>query len=306
MSLPKVTIVVVTYNALADTTECLRSLQGVTYGNVEVIVVDNASSDGSARTLAREFPTTVVIANPVNSGYAGGNNVGVRTALERGADYILILNNDTIVDKDVIIELRRVLDSDLSIGAVMPKIMCYDMPTTIQIAGASINRSTGFGRLWRHMRPDDGKIEEPYETDYISGCAFLAQRQVWEKVGLFWEPFFVYYEETDWSIRARDAGYRMVVAPKAKIWHKGSASFASHQTVYLQSRNRLYFVARNRTGLQWITGLPFVVADYLRRLVMYGVVNRDAMRVRALLLGVVDFFQGRSGRARHRDMSLIR
>lgn len=243
---PKVFVIVVNWNRASDTIECVRSLQDLAYSNFEVVVVDNASVDGSVTALGVEFPDLAVVRNTKNLGYAEGNNVGVRYALSRDADYVLLLNNDTVVDKDLLHELVRVATSYPGAGLVGPKIYDYGEPTTIWFAGASIDWSTGDSPHLGLGEYDAGQFNRVIAVDRLTGCAMMVGREVFERVGLFDPRYFLYYEDVDLCVRAAKAGYKSYCVQTAKVWHKESSSTNANQGsdlhAYYHLRNRLLFL----------------------------------------------------------------
>ncbi len=243
---PVVTVVVLNWNRASDTIECVRSLENIAYSHFEIVIVDNASTDGSANALEAAFPTVKIIRNQRNLGYAEGNNVGIRYALGRGADYVLLLNNDTVVDKDLLRDLVRAIRSDPRAGIVGPKIYDYWEPTKIWFAGAFIDWSTGESPHLGLGEHDSGQFNRILEVDRMTGCAMMVKRDVFERVGLFDPKYFLYYEDVDFCVRAAKAGYKSFCVQAAKVWHKESSSSKANQGsdlhTYYHTRNRLLFL----------------------------------------------------------------
>lgn len=253
-----VSIIILNYNGTKDTFACLESIQKlqVIGYKLQVVVVDN----GSKEKLKVKNEKCKVIRSEENLGFSGGNNVGIRYALEQGADYIIILNNDTQVDKNLVEELLEVAESDKKIGIVVPKIYFAkghefhksryketDRGKVIWYAGGNMdwNNIIGFHRGVDQV--DHGQFEKTESTDLATGCCMMVRREVLENVGLFDEAYFLYYEDADLSIRVKKAGYKIMYVPKALLWHlnAGSAggSGSSLQDYYI-SRNRLLFGMR--------------------------------------------------------------
>ncbi|MBL8157027.1 MAG: glycosyltransferase family 2 protein [Anaerolineae bacterium] len=246
---PAVSIIVLNYNGREDTLACLRSLEHLTYANVKVIVVDNASSDGSVEAIRAAHPRMTLIDTGANLGFTGGNNIGIRRALDEGADYVMLLNNDTVVAPDFVDLLVEAMQHDPTLGVVGPMIYYYSAPDTIWSAGGEIDWKQGTTRMIGLNEPDQSQFGlSPRLVDFISGCALMASRAVWEKAGLLDDKFFMYYEETEWCVRAGRAGYKLALIPSSMIWHKISieARAASPRTFYYMTRNRLLFL--NKTG----------------------------------------------------------
>lgn len=229
---PLVYIVLVNWNGKAVTLECLDSLAKVSYPNFAVLVVDNASVDGSVQAIREHHPNVVVLQQPTNLRFAGGNNAGIRYALERNADMVCLLNNDTTVDRHFLTHLVERLQSDPTIGAVAPKIYYHDEPMCIWFAGGKISLWTGTMRHIGIREYDHGQYETNRDIDYATGCCVLTTKDVIERVGMLDESYHMYTEDADWSMRIRRAGYRIVYEPKAKVWHKLSVASGGHLSLY--------------------------------------------------------------------------
>jgi len=232
----RVSAVVLSWNGREDTLSCLRSLAGE---GIDVIVVDNASEDGSAEAVEREFPAVEVILNDRNLGYAGGMNVGIRRALERGAEHVLLLNNDVELEPGAVAALLAEAEGA---GAVCPLITFSHDPETVWFAGASFDPRCGYnGRQQGFGRPASS-FTDVSETDRACGAAMLVTRSALDAVGLLDEDLFAYQEDTDWSLRARQAGFPLRVAPAARVRHKVSAATGgegSETALYYSTRNTL-------------------------------------------------------------------
>ncbi len=228
MSSPFVGIIVLNWNGLADTRECLQSLFRLTGPAPRIYVVDNGSSDDSVTLLHREFGERIVLmANSRNLLYAGGNNVGIVRALDDGCSHILLLNNDTIVDDLSLIELLKA-DKQHPNAVLCPKIYYADRPDTIWYAGGKLNlrRARIAHRGIREI--DQGQYDRPEKTAWATGCALFASRQVFETVGLLDETFQLYCEDVDFCLRALAAGFETFYVPQAKLWHKVSAAIGGN------------------------------------------------------------------------------
>ncbi len=216
---PAVSIIVLNYKGCEDTLACLRSLEHQTYPNVEVIVVDNDSGDGSAEAFRQEHPGVKIIETGANLGFTGGNNVGVRHALKHGADYVMLLNNDTIAAPDMLDVMIEVMEADPQIGVSGPMIYYFSAPETIWSAGGTIDWTRGATSMIGLNEDDKTQFGfSPRPVDFVTGCCLLARRAVWEQAGLLDEKFFMYYEETEWCVRATRAGYKIMLIPAAMIF----------------------------------------------------------------------------------------
>jgi len=272
VKLPQVTIIVLNWNGLNDTLDCLESLGQLDYQNYEAVVVDNGSVDGSVLVIRERFPGVTIIENGENLGYAGGNNVGLRYAMAQGADYALLLNNDTVVDPAFLRILVDAVEAEPAVGIAGPTICYHERPDVIWSAGGSIDWQRGSTRMVGLDERDEGQFgAEPRTVDFVTGCAILVRRTVMEQVGLLDERFFAYYEETEWCVRVARAGYKILHVPLAQIWHKISPSAQADSPLvhYYMTRNRLLFLKATGAGLgAWLHTL---FAEYLRTLISWSV-----------------------------------
>ena len=246
-SFPMCSVIVLNHNGKKHLKLCLDSLKKQTYLKYEVIVVDNASRDGSVNFIKRNHSWVRLIKSKTNLGYAGGNNLGIENA--RG-EYIVILNNDTVVDKDWLKELVRVAKGSKKIGIVGGKVYYFDYPNKIQSIGGRLHEWNSFILLGSRIgknQEDRGQYEKVGEMDYALGCAFLVKKDVLNRIGLFDEKYFIYNEEIELAYRAKKAGYKIVYAPNAKIWHHGSVVVKreTYKKVYLTQRNKIRFILKN-------------------------------------------------------------
>lgn len=291
MIYPKVSIIILNWNGLKDTIECLDSLQKITYPNYEVMVVDNGSKGNEAGILRKKYRDYIkLIANKDNLGFAGGNNQAIKQIIREGqSDYVLLLNNDTIVDKEFLSELVKVAESDSNIAMVGPKIYYYDHRDVLQTAGARINWWTGFPPLIGTNERDVGQYDNIKEVDYVSGCALLVKKEVIAETGMLDKNYFMYYEETDWCARVKKAGYLIKYVPKAKIWHKIEAfkKRTDGPHIYRMTRNRFLFMKKNATSLQYFVFLVYFFTYYFpKSLIKYLFIIRDKTALKSHLLGI--------------------
>lgn len=246
---PKISVIILNWNGLKDTIECLESVRKIDYPNYDVIVVDNGSTDGSPETLRREFTEIALIENKGNLGYAEGNNVGIRYALKNGAAYIFILNNDTIVDSAILKEFIKAAAEHKDAGIFGAKIYYYSEPAKIWFAGGEWDkRQMSFSHIGFNEFDNNGKYNETRVIDYACGCALFFKKEVAEKIGMFDPRFYLILEEADWCYRARRFGYRVFLAPEAKVLHKISVSFGGNRAplyIYYFTRNRLLWAKKN-------------------------------------------------------------
>lgn len=249
---PKVTIIILNWNGKEDTKECLESLKNVTYPNYEILLVDNGSSDSSVEFFKGLYPQIELIENKDNLGFAEGNNVALKKVVAEGGNYCLLLNNDTIVDPNFLLELVNAAENNQEIGIVGPTVFDFKNREKIQSAGGRIYWNRGFAP---HFTDEDDikLINRIREVDYIMGCALLIKCEVIKNIGLLNKNYFAYWEETDWCVRAKKAGYRIVHVPSARIWHKGGSTSkkTSGFFEYQMARNMFWFMKAHTTRRQY-------------------------------------------------------
>ena len=264
----RVAIIVLNWNGKSLTLECLDSLQVLDYPSAEIMVVDNASTDGSVEAIRERYGDNItVIANESNLGFSQGNNVGIERALRDGADFILLLNNDTVVDPQLVTHLVDPLIAEPKIGISGPKIYYYDPPDQIWFAGGEVFLGRGITRHVGIRETDTGQFDRRADTDYITGCALMAGRAVFEKVGLLDPSYRAYFEDTDFCMRARRAGFRIVYVPEGKVWHKVSASTGgqmSRQKIVRKFHSSWRFFGRHARPYHWLSIPLFFAFDVLR------------------------------------------
>ena len=253
---PLVWIILVNWNGRDLTLDCLDSLRGVGYGNRRILVVDNGSTDGSLDAIRDRFPDVAVHPLGENRRFAGGNNAGIWHALAHGADLLLLLNNDTTVDPGFLDALVERIMSDPAIGIVAPKILYHSAPDVLWYAGGAISFWRGTMRHRGIREQDRGQWDVAGETGYASGCCLLARSELVETIGALDESYFMYTEDADWCMRARRAGYRVVFEPRARIWHRISASAGGHLSRFKlvnKARGTIMFFSRHARWYHWLT-----------------------------------------------------
>lgn len=257
--IPKVTVIILNWNGKEDTIECIESVRNMIYPNYEILIVDNGSTDGSQEAFRQKYPDIILIESAENFGFAEGNNIGIRYALKKGTKYILLLNNDIVVDRTFLDELVKQAEMEQKVGIVGPKIYFYHEPNKIFSAGVKINLWTGGASLIWHNQIDKGQLEDVKEVAYVPGAAILIKKGVIEKIGLLDAKYFFYYEEADWCARAKKAGYSVICVPKAKIWHKISSTAKKIKgfSLYYLTRNRFLFMKKNSTKIQFLSFLSY-------------------------------------------------
>lgn len=246
--LPLASVIVLNWNGEAWLAECVDSLLAQTYPRVEVIVVDNASSDRSVGLLRDRYGEKIrVIVNETNLGFAAGNNVGI--AASNGA-YVLLINNDAVADAGWVAALVGEAEANDRVGMCASKILTYDDPDRIDSAGLLLSRD-GLGRGRGRLQRDGGRFTRPDDVLVPSGCAALYRRSMLDRIGLFDDAFFMYCEDLDLGLRGRLAGWRCRFVPDAVVRHRYSASAGRYslRKIFLVERNRVWVMAKSFPAL---------------------------------------------------------
>lgn len=252
--------IVLTRDGVADALECLSSLSRLDCRSCRTLVVDNGSSDSTMGIVRNEFPNVDVIQNGCNLGFSGGNNVGIEYALQHDADYIFLLNNDTAIESNALSQLLQTATNDPQIGILCPTVTSY-FNGFKHYVGARIYWDKGVAV--EVERSPDG-LPLVIDTDYAPGCALLVRSEVVRKIGLLDPAYFAYYEDVDWSVRCKRAGYRVVAVPQARVYHKGTMDQQTRKppgaSFYLW-RNRFLFMRRHAGLRHW----PPFLKHYIRK-----------------------------------------
>jgi len=289
---PLVSVVIVNYNGKKFLNECIGSLYAQSYPDFEILVVDNASVDGSIEFLKAEFPGVRIIRNQVNLGFAGGMNSGILNA--RGP-FILALNNDTRMDRDCIMRLVEVMVHDRSIGMCAVKLLFYDQ--RINSTGICISRS---GAAWDRgmFEVDTGQFETSEEVFGPSAAAALYRKEMFNDIGLFDEDFFLYLEDVDIAFRGQLAGWKCIYIPGAVVYHYhgGTAGFQSDLTVYYGNRNILWFPFKNYPLSLLLSSLPWIIGRTIGVIPYYAVRGQGTI----ILRSKIDGLRGIAGMIRKR------
>ncbi|MDO8546786.1 MAG: glycosyltransferase family 2 protein [Nitrospirales bacterium] len=303
LAVPHVAVVILNWNQEALTADCLASLRKVEHSCLKVILVDNGSLPESVDRLERDFPEVTLVRLPENRGFAGGNNVGIERALKDGVSHILLLNNDTLVQPTFLQPLLDGLDNP-GVGVVGPRIYHHPDVQRIWFAGGMIDWKTG--RQWHSGAGelDHGQWSVPRDVDYVTACCLLAPARVFQEVGGLDERYFIYFEETDWNLRARARGYRCRYVPDSRIYHKVS------QAMKTGSPTSDYYYARNRL-LFFLTHAPsryrfWLIAIYTARSLRFAFTLRGRglmQNADAVVRGIRDFYGSRFGKCPHQFLS---
>jgi GT2 family glycosyltransferase len=296
---PHVAIIVLSWNGRDDTIACLESLERSTWPNASSNVVDNASTDGTGAAVRRRFPDVRLIETRANLGFAEGNNVGLRAALAHDADYVLLLNNDTIVDPGMLDALVAEAERRPYAGALCPLIYYLDRPDRIWYAGARFDARRGHnGRHTGYGERDFGQYDTVREIGRGTGAAMLVRRAALEAVGFLDGDLFLQVEDVEWSLRMRRAGWRIFFVPAGKVWHRVSVKTGGEQSpmvAYYEIRNTLA-VCDRYAPLRGVRAARRKAAVLGVHLVHTHRARRPLANARAVLEGWRDYRDGRLGR----------
>ncbi len=285
-------VIILNWNNWKDTIECVESCLKLTYSNFRILIVDNGSTDNSESILRRRFPGMECIQTGSNLGFAGGNNVGICHALEKGADYVWLLNNDTIIDPDSLSELIRAAKRDERVGIVGSKIYYYDEPNKIWFAGGIWDKSRSFTTHRGMGEEDAGQFDEVCAVGFITGCSLLAKASMIREIGTMSEDYFLYWEDVDWNARAARHNWKILFVPGSRVWHKVSSSITDRSRLqsYYFMRGGLLFFQRHA---------PRQLVIFLLRVMSFAVSRYRAGQsavVQGYLKGTGDFLLRRFGR----------
>lgn len=304
---PRVASVVLNFNGLEDTVKCLRSLMPLAADGCDVILVDNGSAIDPAGPALDVLPDLTYLRNTQNLGYAGGNNTGIRWALERGADFVLVLNNDTVVAPSIVDDLLAVFAADDRLGIVGPVVNFMDEPDVVMTDGVAFNPGPGTEFFKRIIVPPVSEHPSAVPVDIVNGCCMMIRSDVFHRAGLFDEQFFIVHEESDLCLRAGRAGFGCAVLSRTLVWHKGSSAFersGRQLQRYFDARNLFYLIRRHTGKAGGSRNFAATLPHYLKYCFYRYDGELEARKpaaARAVVEGAIDAFAGRVGPyARHR------
>lgn len=286
---PLIYAITLNWNQREETLNCVRSLGDLNYANLRILLVDNASADGTVDAVSKCFPQVKVLINGKNLGFGAGFNVGIRYALDQGAEYVLIINNDARLAPDALARMLALSQPD--VGIIAPKIYYASDPQRIWSLGGMRHPLTYEMISDARGQYDRGQWQLVLERDYFVGCILLFSAKMLEDIGLFDEDFFLYYEDSDLSLRARQAGYRLLLCPVAYGWHKvalSSGGSDSPNERYWMARSSVNFFYKHTHGWQWFVVLPYRFASAVKtvlRLTIQGKQNAAKSYLRGLKHG---------------------
>lgn len=278
------------------TAECLRSLLAMEGAEFSISVIDNGSSDASVEYLSGQFPGIRVLANGKNVGFAAGCNIGMRLALAEGAEFVLLVNNDTIVDRRLLAELLDVTAGKADVAVASPKIFYFEPADRLWWAGGTYSLWRGIPSHIGFRQKEGPQHQACCDIDWATGCVMLLRCEALAQTGLFDERMFGNGEDLDLSLRLRQSGWRIRYAPRALVWHKEGADYrrnvGEHIRKFTAVRNSLWIMHKHGTALQWITFIPQYLV-YLFHMVAASLRHRDGRSAKAILGGVAAYFEMR-------------
>lgn len=284
--------VIVNYNGANYQNQCIESLMKMNYPLLQIVVVDSASKDNSIELLRNEYPTVNIIECDTNVGVAKGNNIGIKYSLDNGYQYTLLINNDIEVDEKLLSNLLKAANSNT---VVVPKIYYYEPHNLLWFAGGELDWQKGSAKHVGIHEEDHGQYDEKKYIDYAPTCCMLISNEVFGKVGLIDEEYFMYFDDTDFCARLNNAGICICYEPNAFMWHKVSSSSGGENSktqVYYSYRNQLKYIKKYHEKIMFKTRLYV----FGRALIKYllGVVKKNNDRL--ILKAYIDYYKGNMGR----------
>lgn len=286
--LPFVYVLTLQWNNPSDTIVFLRSCSELTYPNYRVLVIDNGSTISSIDHIHEQFPEIEIITSPINHGFAGGMNIGIQHACQQDAEFLFIVNNDTLFSPDILDQLIQAAGKN-NIDIASPAIYYMNPADKIWSLGglcSNINLEV----LQRNLRMDVSQLDEPFRVDFVTGCGMLLSRKCVDKIGAFDERFFMYYEDFDYCLRARSSGLKIMVVPRARMWHRVAGSIGgiySPPERYHMARASVQFFKKHGTGWRRAVIIPYRTASAIKTLIKLVLLGQNSS-ARAYVRGLID------------------
>jgi GT2 family glycosyltransferase len=295
MSRPPVGVVIVNWNLKDSLRETLKSFRKVNYPGLQIVVSDNASSDGSQDMVRTEFPEVHLLSRDKGVGYAKGASLGMEYLADK-TKYIFSTTNDVEVDPEIINRLVDFAEQHPEAGVIGTKILFYDRPDVIWHAGGRINPLHGHPRQLGWERKDHPRYDQVRECDYVTGCGFLLRSEALKKAGCFKEDLVFYAEDAELCYRIRENGYKIFYLPTARMWHKVETTLAKNRSVQLQysTRNSLYLLQRHSVGWYPLSLWVYLLCVCPVKAAFFAICFRWA-NARGIFRGISDWHAGKYG-----------
>ena len=301
---PRITILLLNWNGYADTFDCINSILKINYKNYEILLVDNGSDYKEYEKITSLNSKATLIRSEKNLGFSGGNNLGIELALNSGADYILLLNNDTVVEPNFLEPLLEVFKKETEVGIVAPQINYFNEPQKIWSSGGNISKIRGSGFAYSD-KIEDNVDQENKSVTFVSGCCMLIKKEVFEKIGFFDDNFFLYVEDADLCYRTTHSGYKIIVTHHSRIFHKVSNSTKENLALlplYYVTRNRLYFAKKNFSYVYFLTFTYLLFAMMTKSVTWF--ISGEKKNVQIVYKAFKDFFKGKMNKIDHNYLNI--
>jgi len=289
----KVCIVIVNYNGAKYQNDCIRTLYQMTYTDFDIVIIDSGSHDNSIELVKKEFPEVIVLEQKDNVGVAAGNNIGIKYGIDNGAEYTLLLNNDTEVDKQM---LERLIENADERTITVPKIYYYEPSNVLWYAGGDFVFEKGTVNHVGCDEIDKGQYNKKKYVEYSPTCCMLIKNTVFEDVGLIDEIVFMYCDDTDFCVRLFDKDYKILYVPDSIVWHKVSSSSGGNKSklgIYYMYRNQLYFMKKHKNHISKKTYYSLLLKNTAKGILSPFRKNKNE---KYILTAYKDYYTGKMGR----------
>lgn len=297
----KTAIILVNWNSFYHTNNCIISIKESKATDYDIIVVDNGSEDASEKMLQESHQDIILIKSPVNSGFSGGNNLGLKYSIQNNYTYSFLLNNDTFVEPDFLTPLVNFMDEHSDVGAIQPKIFFHTKRTILWNGGSVYNRFFGLTYSNRYLRQEGNQQKKIQRVDWITGCAFFIRNSTLQQTGLLSENMFIYFEDVDLSMRIKETGAHLIFNPNSVIYHIAGSSFKNKEkseegyskpnVYYINFRNRIWFLKRY-TPFYLLPTVILYNIFYFGAFLIYFLIRRRFKKFNAVLHAIKDGFIG--------------
>ena len=297
----KVAVILVNWNSFTLTQDCILSLNKMSYQDYDIIVTDNGSKDGSGKKLKESFSDIILLESATNRGFTGGNNMGLRYAIDHEYTYVILLNNDTFVKENFLSVLTDYMDNHADVGAIQPLIYWNHDRTLVWDGGDYYNKWLGKPYSTNYNQPLKTTNNKIKLVEWITGCAFFARVAVLKETGLLAENLFIYFEDVDLSFRIKQAGYKLLFHNQSVIYHiagmankakiKGKEGYVNPIVHYLNIRNRIWLLKQYTKPLYLPTVLLFNFF-YIVAVMVYFTVRLRFAKLREVARAVKDGISG--------------